>query len=203
MIRHVMHWVFAAGLLVGVAGSALAFESLSSAGFALENGDINGDQEIDLSDPVQLLAHLYLGAPEAVPLALCGELATSVRNGDSNGDGTLDVSDAVHLLGWLFVGGPAPRGACGDGVGGARNVNPRIIPPHASPYGKSYGAWSGLWWAWAFSIPAGVNPILDPTGENCDEGELGKVWFLAGSFSSEPTTRSCTVPDHQHRVLDP
>jgi hypothetical protein len=69
-----------------------------------------------------------------------------------------------------------------------------VVPPSSNPHGKTYAEWSGLWWQWAFSIPAGVNPILDPTGEHCDEGQSGPVWFLAGSFSSDPLTRSCTVP---------
>jgi hypothetical protein len=69
-----------------------------------------------------------------------------------------------------------------------------VYPPEARPYGKTLAEWSGLWWAWAFSIPAGVNPILDPTGANCAEGQSGHVWFLAGSFSDAPLTRSCTVP---------
>ena len=87
----------------------------------------------------------------------------------------------------LLLLSSAAQGAAGPPV-------TTVYPPESSPYGKTLGEWSGLWWAWAFGIPAGVNPILDPTGANCDENQSGPVWFLAGAFSSDPLTRSCTVP---------
>lgn len=51
-----------------------------------------------------------------------------------------------------------------------------------------------MWWQWALSAETPVNPLVDTTGENCAEGQDAKVWFLAGSLSSEPVTRACTVP---------
>jgi hypothetical protein len=165
-------------------------------GFALDNGDVNGDLAIDLSDPIQLLAHLYLGAASPVPLAWCDAGGAAVANGDSNGDGGLDVSDPVHLLGWLFTGGSAPRAACGEGAGGARNPNPRIIPPHASAFGKTYGEWSAAWITWALSIPAAENPLTDDDGSRCGVGQAGKVWFLGGRICAADNTSplACTFP---------
>lgn len=73
----------------------------------------------------------------------------------------------------------------------------------AKHFGKTYGEWSGLWWQWALSIPADQNPLLDETGANCDVGQKGKVWFLAGNFGDDPNThdvdegvseRTCTIP---------
>jgi hypothetical protein len=76
---------------------------------------------------------------------------------------------------------------------GSGNPNPRIFPPNSHPYGNTYGEWSARWWQWALSIPAATNPNLDPTGENCAEGQSGQVWFLAGSFGGS-FVRACPVP---------
>jgi hypothetical protein len=74
------------------------------------------------------------------------------------------------------------------------NPNPGVLPPQSLSFGKTYGEWSNAWWQWALSIPASVNPLLDPTGANCGEGQSGPVWFLAGTTGGPPVTRSCTVP---------
>ena len=78
-----------------------------------------------------------------------------------------------------------------------RNVNPRIIPIHAHPYGSTYGEWSAEWWSWVIGIPAGEcfceNPILDVTGEFGDIDQQGPVFYLAGSFG-ETVERTLTIP---------
>jgi hypothetical protein len=69
-------------------------------------GDANGDGEIDISDALAILFHLFLANP---PLA-CMDAA------DANDSGTLDISDAVFLLSCLFLGDTAPNepiGSCG------------------------------------------------------------------------------------------
>ncbi len=78
----------------------------------------------------------------------------------------------------------------------ARNPNPKVLPIGSSPYGMPYGEWSGAWWQWAYSIPADINPVSDPTGEFAAVGQSGPVWFLAGTWSSssEPVTRNVTLP---------
>ncbi len=73
------------------------------------------------------------------------------------------------------------------------NLNPGIAPINSKPYGKSYSQWAAAWWQWAFSIPAGVNPLLDSGGENAAQGQDGPVWFLAGNFGGE-TVREISVP---------
>jgi len=74
-----------------------------------------------------------------------------------------------------------------------RNPNPGVAPINSNPYGMSYGNWGAAWWAWGLSLDAEHNPILDPDGSNCDEGQSGPVWFLAGNFGGE-SVRTCTVP---------
>ncbi len=60
-------------------------------------------------------------------------------------------------------------------------------------YGATYGEWSARWWQWALSIPAAINPILDPVGDNCAQGQYDNVWFLAGTFGGL-VERNCTIP---------
>ncbi|HEU5229311.1 MAG TPA: hypothetical protein VFU49_15955, partial [Ktedonobacteraceae bacterium] len=76
----------------------------------------------------------------------------------------------------------------------AWNTEPQVLPPSSHPFGRTYGEWSNAWWQWAFSIPTPVNPLLDTTGAHCSEGQSGPVWFLAGTITSGPVTRHCTIP---------
>ena len=71
--------------------------------------------------------------------------------------------------------------------------NPRVLPPHSHPHGLTYAEWGTRWWQWADSISATDNPILDPTGADCGQGQSGPVWFLAGTAGNS-VVRSCTVP---------
>jgi hypothetical protein len=70
-------------------------------------GDSNQDGKVDVSDAVNTLGHLFLGAG---PLS-CADAA------DANDDGSLDISDPVATLDFLFLGGssllPAPAGEKG------------------------------------------------------------------------------------------
>lgn len=72
------------------------------------------------------------------------------------------------------------------------NSNPGVVPNNAQ-----YRTLSAQWWQWALSAPTPVNPILDPTGANCAQGQgefaHNNVWFLAGTFGGS-VTRSCTIP---------
>ena len=62
------------------------------------------------------------------------------------------------------------------------------------PGGLGYDEWVARWWQWALETPAGVNAILDQTGEDCDEGRIGGVWFLGGTSDGSAVTRACTLP---------
>ncbi len=41
--------------------------------------------------------------------------------------------------------------------------------------------------------PLATNPNLDTTGQYCNVGQSGPVWFLAGSFGAA-VERTCTIP---------
>ena len=74
---------------------------------------------------------------------------------------------------------------------------PQVAQIHAKPAGQSYGRWAAEWWQWVLGIPGAVNPLTDGTGEHCAQRQIDGVWFLAGSFSTEPVARTCEVPAGQ------
>ena len=61
-------------------------------------GDTNGDETVDIADPIGLLTYLF--ASGFLP---CLEAA------DGNNDGQVDVADPIYILAWLFApGSPSP-----------------------------------------------------------------------------------------------
>ncbi len=82
----------------------------------------------------------------------------------------------------------------------ARSVNRTVASPGftiADPgqkaFGKTYGEWASDWWDWVLQFPPAGNPLLDDTGEFCNLGDQGSVWFLVGNFGGT-TVRECTAP---------
>ncbi len=88
----------------------------------------------------------------------------------------------------LVVGAPrrAVAGADPDGV--------TIVDPDRKVFGKTYSELAGDWWNWAAQGPFETFPLFDETGDNCDVGQQGPIWFLAGNFGGV-SERSCTVPN--------
>jgi len=73
-----------------------------------------------------------------------------------------------------------------------------LIMPIKRAFAQSLQQLSAEWWQWALSIPAVVNPQLDPDGRNVVVGQHGSVWFLAGvftGFNGGSAIRTCFVPD--------
>jgi hypothetical protein len=75
-----------------------AYERCEGARF--QRGDGSGDGALNLTDPVFVLGHLFLG----------GDPPGCLDAADSNDDGNLDISDAIYSLNHLFLDGPAPAG---------------------------------------------------------------------------------------------
>jgi hypothetical protein len=79
-------------------------------------------------------------------------------------------------------------------AGGAAAAG-KILPPHSSAFGKTYGAWSAAWWQYVLAQPASSNPLNDSTGAGCAKAQSGPVFFLVGTSSTGTATRDqCTVP---------
>lgn len=107
--------------IVAMCGTAQGQE-LSFAKVAIENGDANGDWQIDVSDGISLFRHLFIGGPAPAPLGC----PSDKRNGDVNGDSSLDLSDGVYILSFLFQGGSRPVDICGVFPGGGAAVQRSI-----------------------------------------------------------------------------
>ena len=71
-----------------------------------------------------------------------------------------------------------------------------IFPPGSKPFGLTYVEHAKNFWNWTLGIPAGVNPINDPTGEKCESGQANtnsSVFYLAINNGGE-SERTCEVP---------
>jgi hypothetical protein len=77
---------------------------------------------------------------------------------------------------------------------------PTPFPVDTKQFDLSYGEWTARWWQWLYSIPEDRNPAADETGENCDEGQSGPVWFLAGTFGGL-NERNCVIPAGKSLLL--
>jgi hypothetical protein len=69
-----------------------------------------------------------------------------------------------------------------------------LIAPTKPVAGVSQEEWSKRWWRWALSFDDDDSPVTDPDGSRCAAGQSGPVWFLAGSYGTARTIRSCHVP---------
>jgi len=161
--------------------------------YALDNVDANGDGERDVSDAIELLAFLYIGGAEPVPLALCFGGVEMPLNGDANRDGERDVSDVVLLLDWMFQGGPEPAAACGEidrgeGAGHGRAL-PRIVPIRGRHLTRVYENLAAEFWRWIYRTPLDSSPFVT---SNCTTPQDTFVRFIGASFGAGTVT--CELP---------
>lgn len=68
------------------------------------------------------------------------------------------------------------------------------VPPSAAVSGRTQAEWSQLWWQWAASFQYDESPVADRTGQSCHLKQSGPVWFLAGTYGTRRTIRTCKVP---------
>jgi hypothetical protein len=81
------------------------------------------------------------------------------------------------------------------GVAGAAGL---VVPPTEKIAKRSQVEWSVAWWQWAGSFAHYESPVADKTGSRCHLRQSGPVWFLAGTYGTHRTIRSCTVPAGKH-----
>jgi hypothetical protein len=58
-----------------------------------ERGDVSGNGELSLTDPILILKYLFQG----------GDAPTCLDSADVDDDGEVGVSDSIYLLGFLFL----------------------------------------------------------------------------------------------------
>ena len=73
-----------------------------------------------------------------------------------------------------------------------------LVPPKEIVAQRSQLEWSVLWWKWAASFEREDSPVADRTGANCSLKQGGSVWFLAGTYGTRRTVRSCNVPEGKY-----
>jgi hypothetical protein len=78
------------------ASCTLAVVPPSNEGFF--RGDSDGSGVLDITDPIYLLSHLFLGGKAPA----CPDAA------DADDNGTLDITDGILVLSYLYLGGKAP-----------------------------------------------------------------------------------------------
>lgn len=69
-----------------------------------------------------------------------------------------------------------------------------LIAPGKPVAGASQEEWSKRWWRWALSFEDEESPVNDEDGRYCSFGQSGPVWFLAGTYGTARTVRTCKVP---------
>ena len=69
-----------------------------------------------------------------------------------------------------------------------------IAPPDEVIEGFSQAEWSRAWWQWAGSFEMDESPVADQSGALCGGKQRGAVWFLAGTYGTQRTIRTCKVP---------
>jgi hypothetical protein len=69
-----------------------------------------------------------------------------------------------------------------------------VAPIDSLPEGQTYGRWAAQWQEWAVGVPAAENPVSDTKGQYCGQRQVDRVWFLAGTFGSDPVVRACNIP---------
>ncbi len=68
------------------------------------------------------------------------------------------------------------------------------VPPNEPVAKRSQAEWSRAWWQWAGSFEDHDSPVADTTGTYCAGKQSGEVWFLAGTYGTRRTIRTCRVP---------
>jgi hypothetical protein len=76
--------------------------------------------------------------------------------------------------------------------------SPVLMAPEAKVAGLSQEDWSRAWWQWAGSFSARESPVADRSGDLCGSKQQGAVWFLAGTYGTQRTIRTCKVPAGKH-----
>lgn len=73
-----------------------------------------------------------------------------------------------------------------------------IVPPDEIVSEKTQADWSRDWWQWAGSFSRSESPIADTDGSLCGNGQSGPVWFLAGTYGTSRTERTCSIPSGKY-----
>jgi hypothetical protein len=71
----------------------------------------------------------------------------------------------------------------------AGEATDEVFGPSATPYGRTYSQWEGLYQIWLNEIPFDTNPFVDPLSDRNCELQQGRVVFVG------PSGANCAIPE--------
>ena len=80
----------------------------------------------------------------------------------------------------------------------ASSLEDFMVYPSDYVEGKPSSDNANIWWQWTYTMPKDLSPVRDLTGEFCNVGQSGNVWFLAGGYGSSKIQRRCIIPEGKH-----
>lgn len=80
----------------------------------------------------------------------------------------------------------------------ASSLEEYMVYPSDYVAGKPVSDYVNTWWQWTYTMPPESSPVHDETGEMCDVGQRGAVWFLAGGYGTSKIRRSCRIPEGKY-----
>lgn len=77
----------------------------------------------------------------------------------------------------------------------AASLEELMVYPDEYVDGRPVSEYVNKWWQWTYTMPKELSPVRDMTGEHCQVGQSGDVWFLAGGYGTSKIRRSCVIPE--------
>lgn len=111
-----------------------------------------------------------------------------------SGRGRMIAAGLVLLLLLALIPG-ATIGFAQEATSGTEVGGVTVLPPDAEVGGASIAEWDARFWQWSLSLPEASNPSFNPDAGMCGYGQFGPVFFLPPSYTPEPVTMECTVPE--------
>lgn len=88
---------------------------------------------------------------------------------------------------------PAAAPAASSPAAAAAPASPLLGPDEQVGW-VTQAEWSRRWWEWALSFEDDISPVADRSGVQCGNRQSGDVFFLAGTYGTARTVRTCRVP---------
>lgn len=116
---------------------------------------------------------------------------------NARGKATL-LAVAMELT--MAAGGRAQADTAGPAAVSASASAPAspLLGPDEQVGWVTQGEWSRRWWEWALSFEDEISPVADRSGVQCGNRQSGDVFFLAGTYGTARTVRTCRVPAEKY-----
>jgi hypothetical protein len=102
------------------------------------------------------------------------------------------MASGLLLLAGLGVAAPVAKAAAAQEL--CTTPGAGVIPVGEGCANQTYAELSAAFWQYALGQPTSTSPLLGSAGADCQLGQSGSVFFLAGRFDGTDANRTCTVP---------